>query len=134
MRDNYETYDLTNFPLLRNNRFARLFLRAMNAYLISHSQLVSYVSKALQQKYRGGIVIPNGVEPLFQPRSKRACRKALKLSSAPLIAYVGGVSKVRGVDILLEAFERVRMRRPTAQLLLSGKVSIPIEKPGVLYL
>lgn len=141
LRDNYETYDLSGVPFLRNGFFARSLLRFVNSLLMGKAALCVCVSHSLEEKIRGlcrsSVVVENGFEPLFRPLSRAKCRVSLKLpKSAVIITYVGHVSVERGCDVLIDAFSIVRQAFPEAILLLSGKVDrgIDIRKPGVVHM
>ena len=68
-------------------------------------------------------VIPNGIDlSRFQARGRRReTRKALGLEDdTPLILAVGHVTRVKGVDVLLEAAARLVRERPGAVFLVAG--------------
>lgn len=138
LRDNYETYSLTRLPLLQRGLISRI----VNNHVIKRADLVVCVSETLRQKVarmrkKATVVVPNGVSTkMFKPLKKEACRKKLGLpAEAPIIIYAGHISKDRGTDTLIRAFEIIREKMPDARLLLSGKVDrdIDIRKEGVIY-
>ncbi|MBN2454288.1 glycosyltransferase [Candidatus Woesearchaeota archaeon] len=143
LRDNYETYDFANVPLLKGGLLGRFVMRRVNNFLIRKADLAVCVSHSLMEKVsrlRKGkktMVVENGVEKLFRPLSKASCRKALRLpAKAKIITYIGHVSKERGTDLLIRAFLKIRAREKKAILLLSGKVDseIRINKPGIKWM
>jgi teichuronic acid biosynthesis glycosyltransferase TuaC len=138
IRDNYETYDLTNIPLLKKGLPAAI----VNNYAIRKASLNVCVSYSLKEKVsaisrKPAVVVENGVETeLFKPLSKASCRKKLGIpQGVPVITYIGHISKERGADKLIEAFELVRLKHPDCILLLSGPVdrNIMIDRKGIIY-
>lgn len=75
-------------------------------------------------------------DPAFFPRDRTESRMALGLPvDAPLLGYVGSWTRSRGTHLILEAFARVRDRRPDARLVLSGRPpGRVLQVPGVLGL
>ncbi|MGH7164419.1 MAG: glycosyltransferase family 4 protein [Nitrospiraceae bacterium] len=67
-------------------------------------------------------VLPSGTDTeLFAPRDRRVCRRLAGLESqAEYVGFVGSFYQYQGLDCLLDAFVRVRHRRPSARLLLVG--------------
>lgn len=68
-------------------------------------------------------VLPNGVDTeLFRPVSDNAkLRSELKMSgSGPVVGFVGGFHAWHGLDVLVRAFEKVKLKVPSAKLLLVG--------------
>jgi D-inositol-3-phosphate glycosyltransferase len=57
---------------------------------------------------------------LFHPGSKAAARRRLGLGNYPIVAYVGRIQPLKGVDVVVEAFAQVVSRRPDAHLLVVG--------------
>lgn len=141
LRDNYEAYDFSNFPMLRKGLLGKLMIRALNNFLIKKCSLAVCVSDSLMRKVqqiRKGrtIVVQNGVEKIFRPLDRNKSRKKLGLPDAPIITYIGHVSEERGTKLLLKAFGMVREKQKNAVLLLSGRVDkeINIKKPGIVYM
>lgn len=138
IRDNYETYNFTNLPMLKKGLLPKL----VNNHVIRGCDLAVCVSESLRQKIaakRKGptAVVKNGVNTkFFRPLSKAACRKKLDLpAKAPIIVYTGHISKERGADRLIEAFGKIRARKPEAILLLSGQLDkdINTKQEGIVY-
>jgi len=58
---------------------------------------------------------------LFRPQSKEAVRSMLDLPlETPVYIYVGRLTAVKGVPLILRAFQIVRQTRPEALLLIAG--------------
>lgn len=71
-------------------------------------------------------VSPPGVDHTrFRPGSQAAARSALGLGPGPVVAFVGRVQALKGVDVALEAFDRVAARLPEATLVIVGGPSGP---------
>ena len=138
IRDNYETYNFTNLPLLKKGMLSRM----VNNHVIRSCDLAVCVSESLRQKIaakRKGptVVVKNGVNTkLFRPLNKAACRKKLDLpAKTPVIVYTGHISKERGADKLIDAFNKIREKDNSVTLLLSGQVDkdINMKQPGIVY-
>ncbi|MAT73180.1 MAG: glycosyl transferase family 1 [Planctomycetaceae bacterium] len=64
--------------------------------------------------------IPNGIAPVALP-SREQAREALDLPlDAPVVGFIGRFSHQKAVDVLLDAFARVRRDRPDALLAIIG--------------
>lgn len=139
IRDNYETYNFTNLPMLKRGMLPRL----VNNHVIRSCDLAVCVSESLKNKIvqkrknKPTVVVKNGVNTkFFRQLSKAACRKKLNLpAKAQIIVYTGHISKERGADKLIEAFGKIRAQKPEAMLLLSGQVDkdINVNQPGIVY-
>lgn len=75
---------------------------------------------------------------LFRPLDKKRCRKILGLPTyAVLIGTAGGLSKIRDVHLLIEAFFQLKEGYPNMHLALAGpqdnKIQIP-NSSGIHYL
>lgn len=71
-------------------------------------------------------VIPCGVNlGLFQPLPRRMAREAIGLNGKRSILFVGRVEPLKGVDLLLKAFEQVASTRDDCELLVAGGDSLP---------
>lgn len=71
-------------------------------------------------------VSPPGVDHLrFRPGSRDAARHSLGLGPGPVVAFVGRVQALKGVDVALAAFDRVAARFPDATLVVVGGPSGP---------
>lgn len=71
-------------------------------------------------------VSPPGVDhSRFFPSSKETARDRLGLGQGPVVAFVGRVQALKGVDVALDAFEQVAKRLPDATLVVVGGPSGP---------
>ena len=122
VRDNYETYDFTNIPLLKRGLIPRL----VNNHVVRRSSLVTCASPELASiagRHREGptLVITNGIDlKLYRPLDRNKCRKMLKLPpDDKIITYSGGIRGI-GVDLLLKAFKKVHEKDNSTRLMLIG--------------
>lgn len=71
--------------------------------------------------------------PQAHPRTSSAAA-----TNAPYFLFLGGISKLKGVDVLLEAFRAFRQDHPEHRLFLAGPVCDPLllrsDCPGVTFL
>ncbi|WP_157046160.1 glycosyltransferase family 4 protein [Geotalea uraniireducens] len=58
----------------------------------------------------------------FGSGSSIRARKKLNLSDAPLIVYAGAISKLEGVDVLIESMKYVIEKCPEAKLIIAGPI------------
>lgn len=74
------------------------------------------------------VLIPNGVDaqvyhPCLSPQAKNLLRGQLQLPiKSHLVLFVGGIHASKGVDTLVEAWKRVHIQQPFAQLVLIGPI------------
>lgn len=66
-------------------------------------------------------VSPPGVDhSRFYPGSKEDARRSIDLGEGPVVAFVGRVQALKGVDVALDAFELVSDQLPGATMVLVG--------------
>jgi D-inositol-3-phosphate glycosyltransferase len=66
-------------------------------------------------------VSPPGVDHArFYPAPQEAARRRLGVGEGPVVAFVGRVQALKGVDVALDAFDIVSRRLPDATLLVVG--------------
>ena len=66
--------------------------------------------------------IPIGVDQsLFYPQDKAICRKEVGImTDGPVFVFVGRLSKIKGLDLLLDCFALFHQEVPEARLLIAG--------------
>lgn len=132
--DNFDTYATARIPGLKF-----LYCRALNrsdTNVVFESLLAEYLkSRTRNDNYR---VIPNTVdEKIFRPLGRTDCRDRLGLDSeAKWIGYFGAISANRGIQILFDAWRKVKAEIPNTRLLLAGKADsgIALNEEGMVYL
>ncbi len=68
--------------------------------------------------------IPHGILDMYKDDNvtKQAARKKLNISqNAPVILCFGNIREYKGVDIMIEAFARIKQTMPNAILIIAGK-------------
>ena len=143
---NYPTWETTYFLGLRRLNGYRLVLtahgpndvpaawplsRTVLPHLLERSDAVVAVSDEMAERVRaasGGraeaLVIPNGVDTAFWspgPPGRPAGRPPGAPGGGPTVVSVGWLKPVKGHDVLVEAFARVRAAVPGARLVLVGR-------------
>ena len=137
LHDNYEIYATYKLP----------FLRFLDKYTIRHSDAITAVSNSLKDKLskirKGDVfVVQNGVDAiLFKPMEKSKCREKLGLpKNAKIIAYAGSIQRAQGLQVLIEAFEKLKDKIPNVILVLAGRFYknegkyFDLKRNGVKYL
>ena len=131
MQDDYTSYDAYRIP----------FVPYLDKIAVKNSDVVAAVSSTLNNKIRTfrkklTITIQNGLDlNEFRRMGKERARKILKLPKGRIIIYVGEISRLKGVDILIGAFKDVKKAFPDASLLLSGRIfgNINVNRDGIIY-
>ena len=132
LQDSFAAYDEYKIP----------FMSIVDRSIIKKSNIVICVSESLKKKVLGfrrkpTYVVHNGIEKgLFKPFDKDAARRKLNLPlKSRIIAYMGHLERLKGADILLDAFNKLREFYPDTYLLLSGQVekSTDIRKKNVIF-
>src|SRR5581483_6269651 len=108
--------------IVNNGLLARMTLHRASRYVVSSEfqreelHRLGYAPPRVE-------VIPNLIDESKLARWNRSeARRALGLdvdASVPIVAFVGHYHDVKGHDVLLEAFKRVRTRIPDARLVLA---------------
>lgn len=115
--DNFESYMPWNSPL---HFLWRRSVRNADLVTAAGPQLAERL-QSYRQFGRPVEVVPMAADPQFRVRDRQTCRSALGLPDAiPLLGYIGSWAQSRGTHLILDAFRRVRKRRPEACLVLSG--------------
>src|SRR5687767_1364553 len=126
--DNFESYRATQLPGIKRG-FKRGILKAAAISTVSHN----LAAKVEHEYHPPGIIrtITNAVCPeIFHPGDKSSARRKLGLpESGSLIGTAGALSSNRGVNILIEAFERMSEGRRDLCLILAGPVDRGLHLP-----
>ena len=130
--DNYEAYMPWNLPLHWQWRRS---IAAADVVTAAGPQLAARLDSHRPGRSPTAIV-PMAADPIFVRHDRGAARAALGLpAEAPLVGYSGGWAGNRGTQILVDAFRRVRARRPDVRLVLTGRPPEDVAaEPGVLAL
>ena len=109
----------------------RIALRVCRAMSNRCSMLVANSHVALRQltelgfRPRGRCVIHNGVDPIPDTAIqsvRHAVRRELGVADGvPVVAFLGRLHPDKGIDLLLQVWERLRVHRPDAQLWRIGR-------------
>jgi teichuronic acid biosynthesis glycosyltransferase TuaC len=131
LQDNFEIYDSYRMPFVKY--FDRKAIKTADVVLAVSESLKEYISKF---RKKPTYVIQNGIDlKLFRAIDKKEARRILKLPlKAKILIYIGEISRLKGADVMLEAFEMVKKDNPDTYLLLSGKVEdVDIKNPNIIY-
>ena len=132
LQDNFESYGTYKFHFVPN--LHKKAVEEADVVITVSENLKDYISKIRKKPI---FVIQNGVElNLFKPIDKKAARKKLKLPlKSKIIVYIGHLEKLKGADVLLQAFNKVRQDFPDTYLLLSGEIEkgIDIKQKNIIF-
>jgi len=123
--DNYESY----IPWLRPLHLLwRRALRKSDAVTAAGPQLAALMSESAGGRHVA--VVPMAADPNFVPMDKQACRQRLGLPrDGILVGYAGALHRSRGLDLLFDAYRRLHVVEPRAQLVLSGRLGRGVDLP-----
>lgn len=115
--DQYQSFGSNKMPGMRY--MYKTALSKADHILCTSQPLVNFVKKYNHQVS----FIQNGVDTtIFKPMNQALARKNLGLlNDCVIIGYFGSMEKMRGVNTLIEACERLRTEYPQLKLLLAGK-------------
>jgi 1,2-diacylglycerol 3-alpha-glucosyltransferase len=118
----YATYAKSRFVRGLVALYLRHFLHHCGGVVAPSSAILKELH-ALAPRIRVSEVIPTGIDTTrFHPGvDGREVRDRWEVDGADLILYVGRVAPEKGIDLLLEAFARVRGCRPGSKLMVVGK-------------
>lgn len=132
LQDNFESYDAYKLPFVK--KLDRRVLRDADIVLAVSEALKNHILKIRKKPV---YVINNGIElGLFKAISKGVARKKLNLPlKTKIIVFIGHLESLKGADLLLRAFKKVRETLPEAYLLLSGKVErgLDISQKNIIF-
>jgi glycosyltransferase involved in cell wall biosynthesis len=126
--DNFESYPMSRLPGV--NRALRNAIRKADAVTCVSAPLRDHVRAAYGFAGRVEVVenaIPSG---MFKAKDKLRCRAELDLPpGATLIGTAGALSPTRGLDLLLQAFDRLSVEREDVHLVLAGALDPSLRIP-----
>ena len=118
MQDEYSCYDTYKIPFVKY--FDRAAVKNSDIVLTVSDSLNKYISKFRKKPI---YTIQNGINlDSFFKINKEKARKILRLPKGKIMIYVGEISKFKGVDLLVDAFKKVKKKLSDSYLLLSGKI------------
>ena len=129
MQDEYSCYASYKLP----------FVKWLDRKAVADSDIVITVSDSLNKYVKSFrkkpiYTIQNGIELKSFRVERKNLRKKLGLPDGKIIIYIGEISKFKGVDILVDAFNEIRRLMPNTFLLLSGPVmDVDIKRGGIIY-
>jgi glycosyltransferase involved in cell wall biosynthesis len=121
--DNFEGFGQAKIP----------FIKTLFQHALDSAQLISTTSESLAEKIKQDhpnvphiLAMPSVIDKkLFFKGSKAEARIKLNLPAhAKLVGTAGGLTKMKGIDDLFQAWEMIRQQDPDIYLVLAG----PIEK------
>ena len=118
--DNYESFLISKLPLVTTlYRFACSQAIGITSVTDTLSRYVARHTKCVASEIK---ILGNGINPeLFYPRDKIQARNFLKLpQEMKLIGTAGALTSSRGINILLNAFEKLSAKRADVRLVLAG--------------
>lgn len=126
--DNFESFPVTRIPGI-TSVFRRALRRADGITCVSHP-LARYVHKTSSCKCPIDVVENAVPEGLFYPMGQLKCRRELKLpTDGFFIGTAGAISKSRGIEALLNAFEILAQERHDVHLVLAGALDQDLTLP-----
>lgn len=116
--DNYESYIPWLTPL---HALWRRALSRANLITAAGPNLLQYMSR--QRNGGPAVVVPMAADPIgFRPMDKAECRSRMGLPiDDHLIGYCGSLHKSRGIEVLFDAYARMRQNSTDIRLVLSGR-------------
>jgi teichuronic acid biosynthesis glycosyltransferase TuaC len=131
--DNLESFGSAKIPFIKN-LFRKSISNADTIFCVSEP-LATYVQSTCRLLTPPGVLI-NGVDKQqFKLLNKNDCRSKLNLPASRILIGTGGaISKTRGIEFLLEAFDKLSANDPGIDLVLCGPVTKEIEFPANSHL
>jgi len=128
---NFE-FTRSRLPILLFERLEQSAVRAATAVVTICPDLAEYVVPRLKDASRH-ILIENSIFEdvrLASPPPPSPANGAITsaLPGPPLVVYSGTFEPYQGIDLLIQAFVRVRERRPDASLLLVGGTPAQVDR------
>lgn len=133
LQDNFKIYNTYKMP----------FVSYFDKKAVQNADVVLSVSGSLKKyifhfRKKPVYVIQNGIDlELFKVIDKNKARKKLNLPlNAKIVVYIGQLEKLKGFDIMMDAFNKVRQKYPNTYLLLSGQIDkdIDIKQENIIFM
>lgn len=134
--DNFESYGQAKIPLFKD-----LFHKALD-----QASLVTTTSQSLAKKIRTEhpavkqvLALPSVIDKaVFKVGDRQQARQQLNLpENVPLIGTAGGLTKMKGITDLFQAWEIIKQQDPLVHLVLAGPIEAQTPLPQderVIYL
>ncbi len=134
--DNFEAYGQAQIPFIKI-----LFHRALNQAQIitTTSQTLAVKIQTVHPNVKNIYAMPSVIDQnIFKVGNKSEARKSLGLPlNAPLIGTAGGLTKMKGIHDLFDAWEIIKKENPQSYLVLAGPTEPETPLPDddrVIYL
>ena len=115
-------------PTILDKLFPAYFVKAMDGFVAMTASVVSDINK-FDKKYKPKLVSPHPIYDHYGAISPRSeALDALDMDPAfRYILFFGFIRKYKGLDLLMEAFADIRLRRFPVKLLVAGEFYEPKE-------
>ncbi|MDH1623627.1 glycosyltransferase family 4 protein [Pseudomonas chengduensis] len=134
--DNYESFGQARIPGFR--RLLKNSIQSADAVVVVSSSLKEKVDNDYAPRGAVAVMINGIVRTSFFPGDRMAARAALGLPlNARLIGTAGGLSRMKGVDTLYDAWEKLESLTDDVYLVLAGPAQSGFPVPAgarVIYL
>ncbi|MBF0343514.1 MAG: glycosyltransferase [Nitrospirae bacterium] len=105
--------------LLYNKLIGNAILTNANVCIASTKSEIKYFYKCIPKD--NIVIIPNGINSNeFILKNDDAFRKKYNIGSNPFILYMGTFSHIKGTDLLLQAFNRIKDKYSNYHIVLAG--------------
>jgi glycosyltransferase involved in cell wall biosynthesis len=132
LQDNFEIYSAYKLPMV--GYLDKNIVKEANVVLTVSNELKKYISNIRRKET---YIVRNGIElGLFKDINKIKARKKLNLPiKSKIMVYIGHMHKIKGAELILKAFNKVKELYPDTYLLLSGKIdnSINIKQKNIIF-
>ncbi|MDY6549681.1 glycosyltransferase family 4 protein [Acinetobacter faecalis] len=134
--DNFEAYGQAQVP----------FIKILFHHALNQAQIITATSQTLAAKIqiehpnvKNIFAMPSAInQNIFKVGNKSEARKSLSLPlNAPLIGTAGGLTKMKGIHDLFDAWEIIKKENPSCYLVLAGPTEPATPLPdddNVIYL
>jgi glycosyltransferase involved in cell wall biosynthesis len=102
-------------------RVERFLYRSSDALIVNSEANRRFLAERFALPEERTVVVPDSVDCSERaPGAGSGVRERLGLGDAPVVGYLGVMTRYQGTDLLLDAWPVVRERRPDAVLLMMG--------------